>query len=720
MVSAAQRAQAAWQQAAQAAIANTAAQKELKTAMEAAAAVGDLDARAMTALAQAKRNAAQAAQQLAAAEKGAAVAMEAEAAAARGAAGAEEVHAVSMHEAKGAAALLGEEVGLKLNRHLRGVLASSEMLGPVLEAAFPIAAAIGFFEVISKGAEKLSEMISDWLIYTEEMKKAYAAELALNKQLVDGQAERQRIERDIFERTHSDSAVRQADLDAERNHLAQLTRDLAAAQQKFRETTHKGAAEAAVPGATSVDEMGDAHTTAGEVSKKTGEEIAAAGREVGKLNDDLKTSKDRVQQLGLELKGAVTEETKKAADAAREHTQALAETERALEQQAALQMKLKEAGLGNIVANMPGGDVTSHYKGDLGQMAEAVRHAHEEMNREVEASSKSNSKTIGEQFDEYIKGNEKAIEAAKELREVQDLQAQAARDKALAPLQEQEQGVKNQAALGQITPQQELARLQALHELMLAEEQRYIQRKKAIDAGDEKALAHDALEAQHLEHKAKMQELADQQAMLLQKQKSFQTYFSNITGMLNQNVMQWVSGHERFGQAMEKVWNHMAMNFIQNMMLMAEQEIAAEVLHQTLAHKSILVDAKSAAAKAFNWASGWGGPVAGAVAAALAFAGVVSFDSFETGGIVPNTGLAMVHQGEGVLTKPATQMLQTVMSTVNNGGLSQGNGGMTYNDQRQIHAWDGASAKRAMRNSTKQLVKEVQRAGRMGKFGGLR
>jgi hypothetical protein len=45
---------------------------------------------------------------------------------------------------------------------------------------------------------------------------------------------------------------------------------------------------------------------------------------------------------------------------------------------------------------------------------------------------------------------------------------------------------------------------------------------------------------------------------------------------------------------------------------------------------------------------------------------------------------------------------------------------MTYNDQRQIHAWDGASAKRAMRNSTKQLVKEVQRAGRMGKFGGLR
>jgi len=76
----------------------------------------------------------------------------------------------SMHEAKGAAALLGEEVGVKLNRHLRSVLASSETLGPILAAAFPVAAAIGFAEVIAHATEKLTEWVSETFIFTKEMK----------------------------------------------------------------------------------------------------------------------------------------------------------------------------------------------------------------------------------------------------------------------------------------------------------------------------------------------------------------------------------------------------------------------------------------------------------------------------------------------------------------------------------------------------------------------
>jgi hypothetical protein len=97
---------------------------------------------------------------------------------------AEESMAASMHEARGAAALLGEETGVKLNRHLRGVLASSETLGPILAAAFPIAAAIGFAEVIVHAAEKMSEFISDLLIYTEDQKKAVELEKAFNAELI--------------------------------------------------------------------------------------------------------------------------------------------------------------------------------------------------------------------------------------------------------------------------------------------------------------------------------------------------------------------------------------------------------------------------------------------------------------------------------------------------------------------------------------------------------
>lgn len=95
----------------------------------------------------------------------------------------------SFHEAKGAAALLGEEVGVKLNRHLRGILATSEVLGPLLEAAFPIVAAIGFIEVAKgiyekiTGIKKLEEDLAashEWQKHAQEVYKQY---VEINRQV---------------------------------------------------------------------------------------------------------------------------------------------------------------------------------------------------------------------------------------------------------------------------------------------------------------------------------------------------------------------------------------------------------------------------------------------------------------------------------------------------------------------------------------------------------
>ena len=90
----------------------------------------------------------------------------------------------SMQSARGAAALLGEETGVRLNRHLRSVLASSETLGPILQAAFPIAAAIGFGMILAQVAEKMSVFIADLLVYTADEKKAYDLEVQFNKELI--------------------------------------------------------------------------------------------------------------------------------------------------------------------------------------------------------------------------------------------------------------------------------------------------------------------------------------------------------------------------------------------------------------------------------------------------------------------------------------------------------------------------------------------------------
>jgi hypothetical protein len=66
------------------------------------------------------------------------------------------------------------------------------------------------------------------------------------------------------------------------------------------------------------------------------------------------------------------------------------------------------------------------------------------------------------------------------------------------------------------------------------------------------------------------------------------------------------------------------------------------------------------------------GPAAAPAAATAAEAAVMAFApmaSFDFGGIMAKDGFAFVHQSEGVLTAPATQMLKTVSAIVNNGGL---------------------------------------------------
>ena len=103
---------------------------------------------------------------------------------ARGLGSAEEGAGRSMREAREGAKLLSEETGVHLSRGLTGILAKSSMLGPLLNAAFPIAAAIGFGEVLASAAEKFSMLIANTFIYTEAMKQAYAAQVAVNADFV--------------------------------------------------------------------------------------------------------------------------------------------------------------------------------------------------------------------------------------------------------------------------------------------------------------------------------------------------------------------------------------------------------------------------------------------------------------------------------------------------------------------------------------------------------
>lgn len=95
----------------------------------------------------------------------------------------------SLMEARGAAKLFGEEVGVNLNRHLASVLAKSSTLGPLLSAAFPVAAAIGFAEVIASGAEKMSNWVAKTYIFTDAMKELDKTMVSVN-QTIEKNAEK--------------------------------------------------------------------------------------------------------------------------------------------------------------------------------------------------------------------------------------------------------------------------------------------------------------------------------------------------------------------------------------------------------------------------------------------------------------------------------------------------------------------------------------------------
>lgn len=128
-------------------------------------------------------------------------------------------------------------------------------------------------------------------------------------------------------------------------------------------------------------------------------------------------------------------------------------------------------------------------------------------------------------------------------------------------------------------------------------------------------------------------------------------------------------------------------------------DATAAATHEALIRRSglreVFIGAKVAAVDAFKWASSWGGPIAGAIAAAVTFPAVMAVGAFETGGIIPNTGIALVHQGEAVLPRNLTQMLTssansnttsnssaTINSTANYQGITDRN----FRDMARRHS----------------------------------
>jgi hypothetical protein len=87
--------------------------------------------------------------------------------------------------AREAAALLGEEFGVKVPRALRGVLAESAGIGPALSVAFSGLAVIGFIEIAERAGNAVAAYVDKLMGWSEQAKKTMDSQTALNKVVTD-------------------------------------------------------------------------------------------------------------------------------------------------------------------------------------------------------------------------------------------------------------------------------------------------------------------------------------------------------------------------------------------------------------------------------------------------------------------------------------------------------------------------------------------------------
>jgi hypothetical protein len=204
-------------------------------------------------------------------------------------------------------------------------------------------------------------------------------------------------------------------------------------------------------------------------------------------------------------------------------------------------------------------------------------------------------------------------------------------------------------------------------------------------------------------------------AIQTEQKKIAQGLFGGFNEGLKESIKGVMMGTESINMAWRRMMGNMLLSTITNwaeiLMQHAEGWVALEILKaagiatsermdQVHAAKSAATDSHLSASHAFEKAMGaypppLNVPIAIAAAAAAAAANM-SIAGFATGGIVPNTGIALVHQGEAVLPRPLTDHLMA----------STGKGGPT---NITVHALDGADATNVLTRNRGAVASSLHR-----------
>jgi len=203
-------------------------------------------------------------------------------------------------------------------------------------------------------------------------------------------------------------------------------------------------------------------------------------------------------------------------------------------------------------------------------------------------------------------------------------------------------------------------------------------------------------------------EKAEQQSLLRRRQQ-FDQYFKQVSSSFNTALNGWMQGTETASQAFGKMFQDILsqlVNFVEQWIeKKIEMWLMDKLLSQTSQSASAEAQIVSNAAVAYSGAYAATaaipivGPGLAPEAAMMAYMDVMAITpaGFALGGIVPATGLALVHEGEKILPKSMS-------------GNGSGLGGITVVVNHSVNAVDAASFQGHIRRHSNMIANEVTRA----------
>lgn len=630
--------------------------------------------------------------------------------------GATEKVTASVNNSRSAFMGLRSELGLAGNRALATFISQSQSLAPILSAAFTGVAILGFIQLAVQAGEKLSELISKTLIFTEAQQQMYNVQVKANADILKANEEHSKMLGEISLQGKTQTQQEQIkvgwamqSLTAKKDEVKAAEEAFQAAEKELNTLRQKQALQQAQP--------------AQRVGRTPGFAVGAD------MSAEIDTAEQKVQALAAAF-GVARAESQVAADAMVIATNRLAEAE-------------------TKAANKRAEEIARTIK-ELEAINLRRRTLADEAAKLADDEAEFGAREEAKQTEEALRGLELRSEAERQFR--QDRIADEERI-AESAIEIQMKAVQAEARRGEMDAATARDQLNKLVNEKLAIELDYINRRQAEINGrilqdDAKTYAEDLrMLSQLLTQKSAAQSKANQQiaqnneAAANQTEKIWDKAFKSINQSFMNITRSIFTGNQTIGQSFLRLGMQIEAD-IASMLVKAALEwtehfLLINVLEKTafgqrLASMISFIAAKHAIESTSNVAQVTGDAGIGAAAAfasviqalpfpanvatapgvaAGVFAAIESFAPVASaaGGMesVPRDMLAVIHKDESVIPAGFASGLRNL---VNSG---RGGGGTTFNVK---NSFSGAPSKSDMKQAENAMVAMIKRAHRRGRL----